>query len=81
MYVLTRPLGSSFADWLGKPSSAGGVGVGSGQVSLILVVRFSMPGSRTPPVLRLSSFVMAVTPLTTPFEDAIIWRQGTQLEC
>jgi uncharacterized membrane-anchored protein len=37
-YVLTRPLGASFADWLGKPSRAGGLGVGSGQVSLGLTV-------------------------------------------
>lgn len=35
-YVLTRPLGASFADWFGKPVSLGGVGVGSGPVSLAL---------------------------------------------
>ena len=34
-YVLTRPLGASVADWLGKPVKEGGVGVGSGWVSLI----------------------------------------------
>jgi uncharacterized membrane-anchored protein len=33
-YVLTRPLGASVADWLGKPVADGGVGVGSGWVSL-----------------------------------------------
>ena len=33
-YVLTRPLGASVADWLGKPVSEGGVGIGSGWVSL-----------------------------------------------
>lgn len=33
-YVLTRPLGASVADWLGKPAAEGGVGVGSGWVSL-----------------------------------------------
>lgn len=33
-YVLTRPLGASVADWLGKPVREGGVGVGSGWVSL-----------------------------------------------
>ncbi|HEX2892480.1 MAG TPA: hypothetical protein VHO29_00570 [Marmoricola sp.] len=31
-YVLTRPLGASVADWLGKPPSAGGVGWGDGTV-------------------------------------------------
>jgi uncharacterized membrane-anchored protein len=36
-YVLTRPLGASFADWLGKPSSkaGGGVGWGDGTVALL----------------------------------------------
>jgi uncharacterized membrane-anchored protein len=35
-YVLTRPVGASFADWLGKPHSLHGLGYGSGRVSLIL---------------------------------------------
>jgi uncharacterized membrane-anchored protein len=35
-YVLTRPLGASFADWLGKPTADGGVGVGAGVVSIVL---------------------------------------------
>jgi uncharacterized membrane-anchored protein len=33
-YVLTRPLGASIADGLGKPVSAGGAGLGAGWVSL-----------------------------------------------
>lgn len=35
-YVLTRPLGASVADWLGKPAKSGGLGIGSGIVSVIL---------------------------------------------
>jgi uncharacterized membrane-anchored protein len=35
-YVLTRPVGASVADWLGKPTHNGGVGVGAGLVSLVL---------------------------------------------
>lgn len=35
-YVLTRPLGASFADWLGKPASVGGLAFGSGLVSVVL---------------------------------------------
>jgi uncharacterized membrane-anchored protein len=35
-YVLTRPLGASFADGMGKPRVAGGLGWGSGTVSLSL---------------------------------------------
>jgi uncharacterized membrane-anchored protein len=37
-YILTRPLGASFTDWLGKPRSLGGVGIGTGQISLILAI-------------------------------------------
>jgi uncharacterized membrane-anchored protein len=37
-YVVTRPLGASIADWLGKPSDAGGLNVGDGVVSAILAV-------------------------------------------
>jgi uncharacterized membrane-anchored protein len=35
-YVMTRPLGASIADWLGKPTTEGGVGVGAGTTSLVL---------------------------------------------
>ncbi len=35
-YVATRPLGASFADWLGKPHSVGGLGLGDGPVALVL---------------------------------------------
>lgn len=35
-YVLTRPVGASVADWLGKPKAVGGLGVGSGVVAAIL---------------------------------------------
>lgn len=34
-YILTRPFGASFADWIGKPQGAGGLGDGSGLVSLV----------------------------------------------
>ena len=37
-YVLTRPLGASYADWLGVPHRYGGVGLGRGLVALILAV-------------------------------------------
>ncbi len=30
-YIATRPLGASFADWLGKPQSAGGLGSATGR--------------------------------------------------
>ena len=37
-YILTRPLGASFADWMGRPHSLGGLGLGTGWVSLGLTI-------------------------------------------
>jgi len=37
-YVLTRPLGASVADWLGKPASVGGLGLGDGPVAAVFAV-------------------------------------------
>lgn len=37
-YIMTRPLGASFADWLGKPQSFSGLGLGTGPMSLVLAV-------------------------------------------
>jgi uncharacterized membrane-anchored protein len=35
-YILTRPLGASIADWLGKPRGASGLDLGDGPVSFVL---------------------------------------------
>jgi len=35
-YVVTRPLGASIADWVGKPVAAHGLGWGAGHMSLLL---------------------------------------------
>jgi uncharacterized membrane-anchored protein len=35
-YVITRPLGASFADWLAVSPERGGLGLGTGPVSLVL---------------------------------------------
>jgi uncharacterized membrane-anchored protein len=47
-YVITRPLGASIADWLGKPKNVSGLGLGTGWVAAgcgvlitILVARLS----------------------------------------
>jgi uncharacterized membrane-anchored protein len=37
-YVMTRPLGASFADWFGKPVSHGGLAYGTGSVCVVLTV-------------------------------------------
>jgi len=37
-YILTRPIGASFADFFGMPKTSGGLGIGHGPVSLVTVV-------------------------------------------
>lgn len=37
-YILTRPIGASFADWTGKSKAVGGLALGDGLVSLVLVI-------------------------------------------
>ena len=42
-YITTRPLGASFADWMGKPRSWSGLGWGEGRVSIawaVVIVAF-----------------------------------------
>lgn len=39
-YVLTRPLGASFADWFAVPTARGGVDLGTGPVSGVLLLVF-----------------------------------------
>jgi uncharacterized membrane-anchored protein len=35
-YIVTRPLGASFADWFSKPHHVGGLNLGDGPVALVL---------------------------------------------
>ena len=51
-YVLTRPLGASFADWLGVPRSLGGLGLGRGVVALATAV----------PIVVLVAYVAVAKP-------------------
>jgi uncharacterized membrane-anchored protein len=37
-YILTRPIGASFADYFGMPKSSGGLGIGHGPVSLVTLI-------------------------------------------
>jgi uncharacterized membrane-anchored protein len=37
-YIVTRPIGASYADWLGKSTSVRGLGLGDGPVSLVLTI-------------------------------------------
>jgi uncharacterized membrane-anchored protein len=40
-YVITRPLGASVADWIGKPLGKSGLGLGDGTVSALAFVAFA----------------------------------------
>ncbi|MGG1397581.1 hypothetical protein ABE288_07060 [Bacillus salipaludis] len=37
-YIMTRPVGASFSDWLGASQSHGGLGIGKGLVTLVLLL-------------------------------------------
>jgi uncharacterized membrane-anchored protein len=37
-YVVTRPVGASFADWVGKPTRVSGLGWGDGRIAVVLAV-------------------------------------------
>jgi uncharacterized membrane-anchored protein len=37
-YVLTRPFGASFADWAGKSRGSSGLGLGTGEIAVVLTV-------------------------------------------
>jgi uncharacterized membrane-anchored protein len=41
-YVVTRPLGASFADWFGKPRGQTGIGLGDGAVSGLALIVFAV---------------------------------------
>lgn len=57
-YVLTRPLGASFADWMGVSTSRGGLGWGTGPVTLTLIV----------PIVLLVAY-LAISHKDTPAEQ------------
>lgn len=37
-YIMTRPLGASFADWFGRTPDLGGIGFGTGKTSIVLAL-------------------------------------------
>jgi uncharacterized membrane-anchored protein len=37
-YIMTRPVGASFSDWISVSHSRGGLGLGEGPVSLVLTI-------------------------------------------
>ena len=43
-YVVTRPLGASFADYISKPASTSGIGFGDGPTALVFAIAVLDPG-------------------------------------
>jgi uncharacterized membrane-anchored protein len=41
-YIVTRPLGASFADWMGKPADRTGLGWGDGPVTLVATLAIAV---------------------------------------
>lgn len=64
-YVLTRPLGASYADWLGVPKSLGGLDYGRGTVAVVLT-------------LAIVVFVayLSITKMDVEREDAPLAKPG-----
>jgi uncharacterized membrane-anchored protein len=59
-YIVTRPLGASFADWLGVPPSRRGLDLGTGPVTLTLAL-----------VIAVLVGYLTVTHSDTPQEDVL----------
>jgi uncharacterized membrane-anchored protein len=59
-YIVTRPLGASFADWLGVPPSRRGLDLGTGPVTLTLAL-----------VIAVLVGYLTVTHSDTPAEDVL----------
>ena len=67
-YVLTRPLGASFADWLGKSHALGGLGWGDGVVSGVATV-----------VIALLVAYVAMTALGVQQEEPAVERDPSRV--
>ena len=65
-YVLTRPLGASFADWMAVEPHRGGLGLGAGGTSLILVA-----------VVLLCIRRLATTKIDVRVEDVDLEAEGS----
>jgi uncharacterized membrane-anchored protein len=68
-YVLTRPLGASFADWLGKSHALGGLGWGDGVVSGVATVGIALL------VAYVAATRHGVQPETSSREEVTAWSR------
>ncbi|MCU1492964.1 MAG: putative rane-anchored protein [Acidimicrobiaceae bacterium] len=68
-YILTRPLGASFADWLGFAHNAGGIGVGHALTALLFAI----------PIVVLVAY-LAASKLDTPEAAGRLRAHSTRSE-
>jgi uncharacterized membrane-anchored protein len=59
-YVVTRPLGASFADYISKPANASGIGFGDGPTAVVFTLAVAVL------VLYLAVARPDIQPATTP---------------
>jgi uncharacterized membrane-anchored protein len=64
-YVLTRPMGASYADWLGVPASLGGLGWGRGTVAVIFTI----------PIVALVAY-LTVSRVDVPADQRAVGGEG-----
>jgi uncharacterized membrane-anchored protein len=64
-YILTRPLGASYADWLGVPRSLGGLDYGRGTVAVALTLA----------IVVLVAY-LSITKMDVEREDALLTGRG-----
>jgi uncharacterized membrane-anchored protein len=70
-YVVTRPLGASFADYISKPPSLSGIGFGDGPTALVFTVAVAIL------VLYLAAVRPDIQPSGTAFDPADDHHPGT----
>jgi len=74
-YVVTRPLGASFADYISKPHSISGINFGDGPTAIVfaiaVLVLVSYLAVARPDIQQLSAASAARTRSMTPMRDLI----------
>jgi uncharacterized membrane-anchored protein len=73
-YVLTRPLGASFADWLSKPRAITGLDLGDGQVAAVSAVIIALLVAY---VAVARNDIQPVTPVAPPRPDPVTGAEPT----
>ena len=75
-YVVTRPLGASFADWISKPSSLTGIAFGNGPTAVVFAVAtfvlVSYLAIARPDIQPLAGSVVEHGPSRSPTPDHLV---------